>query len=136
MNKADIVTVDSALSAKTNFKQETRIAKVDIPTGRPIQIHAVTHSKMLQKMQIFDGDGRHHITWEGRGESRMLGSDSKTFSNDTLLVSCSALYGYGWVVSGLKIGAGDSESQKVVISSEDGGNFPGDWNDVVVTLTW
>ncbi len=136
MNNADIVTVDSALSAKTNFKQETRVAKVGIPTDRPIQIHAVTHSKMLQKMQIFGGDGRQYITWEGRGEGRMLGSDSRTFSNNTLLVSCSALYGYGWVVSGLKIAADVDASRKVVISSEDGGNFPGDWNDIVVTLTW
>ena len=67
---------------------------------------------------------------------RVITSEPIFSTNDTLLVSCSALYGYGWVVSGLKIGTGDSESREVVISSEDGGIFPGDWDDVVVTLTW
>lgn len=136
MNDATIVTVDEALSAKTNFKRDTKAAMIGVPTDRPVRIEAVTHAKMRQKMQIFDGEGRHQITWEGRGEGRTLGADSRTFPNGTLMVACSALYGYGWVVSGLKITSGDRESRKVVVSSEGGEDFPGDWNDVVVTISW
>jgi len=137
MSEVKIVTVDAALAAKTHMHEDTRMVQVKVPSDRPATIEAVANAKKIQRVQVFDADGRMHFEWEGRGEGRTLGVGSRTFSNPTLLFACTSFWGDNWVVSDFNVTQSESEGrQQVLICCEDGGDFPGDWNDLRITVDW
>jgi hypothetical protein len=73
----------------------------------------------------------------GRGEQRAIGAGSRTLEHTPLYVGCLALLTDHWVVSDLNVRAESEQGERhVVISCEDGGDFPGSWDDLVVRLSW
>lgn len=137
MSEVKIISVDSALSKKTGLHEDARMVRVTVPTDRPVTIHAQANAKKIQRTQVFDEVGRLHFEWEGRGEGRTLGAGSRTFQNPILLFSCLSMWGDGWVVSDLNVSQSDPDGvHRVLIRCEDGGDFPGDWDDLRVTIEW
>jgi hypothetical protein len=137
MSEVKIVTVDAALAAKTGMHEGTRMVQVMVPTDCPVTVHAQANAKKIQRVQLFDADYRIHFEWEGRGEGRTLGTGSRTFSAPSVLVACMSLWGNGWVVSDMNVTQEDVDGQhRVMIRCEDGGDFPGDWDDLKITLEW
>lgn len=137
MSEVKIVTVDAALAAKTGMHEDTRMVQLMVPTDRPVTVHAEANAKKIQRVQVYDANHRIHFEWEGRGEGRTLGTGSRTFPAPTVLVACTSLWGDGWVVSDMNVTQDDSDGRhRVLIRCEDGGDFPGDWDDLKVTLEW
>lgn len=55
----------------------------------------------------------------------------------TLLFSCCSDWGEDWVVSDCNVIRSQSEGRhRVLICGEDGGDFPGDWDDLRVSVEW
>lgn len=132
-----IIDVDADIAVRTAMHEGTRMVQLQVPTDRPVKIHAKANAKRTQRLQVFDGDGHIHFHWERRGQEVALGSGSRTFSVPTLLVGCSALLSDEWIVSDMNVNQSEDESSiHVQIRCEDGGDFPGDWNDLVVDLEW
>ncbi len=137
MSEVRIITVDADLAARTSMHEGTRMVQVAVPTDRPVTIHAQTNAKKIQRVDVFDADGRMHFEWEGRGEGRTIGTGSRTFAASILLFSCQSLWGNGWVVSDVNASQSDADGRhQVLIRCEDGGDFPGDWDDLRVTIEW
>ncbi len=137
MSEVKIIEVDAALAAKTSMHEGTRMVHVAIPTDRPVTIHAQANAKKIQRLDVFDGAGRMHFEWEGRGEGRTIGTGSRTFTTPFLMFACLSLWGDGWVVSDVNASQADPDGKhQVLIRCEDGGDFPGDWNDLRVTIEW
>jgi hypothetical protein len=137
MSNVRIVEVDEALHAQTDMRVGTRMVEVAVPTDRPVTVHALVNAKMLQQCRIWDAAGRMHFEWEGRGEQRTIGAGSRTFGESPLCIGCLALQTDHWVVSDLNVCAeSDAGERRIVVRCEDGGDFPGSWDDLVVTLSW
>jgi hypothetical protein len=137
MSEVMIVEVDAELAGRTHMHEGTRAVRVRIPTDRAVTISAVANAKKIQRAQVFDGAGRQHFEWEGRGEGRTLGTGSRTFADPILLFSCASFWGDNWVVSDLNVSHREEEGKvKVLIRCEDGGDFPGDWDDLKVGIEW
>jgi hypothetical protein len=137
MSEVKIITVDAALADKTGAHEGTRMVQIRVPTDRPVTVHAEANAKSLQRAQVYDAEGRIHFEWEGRGEGRTLGTGSRTFNQPTLLVACLSMWGDGWVVSDMNVCCEEADGvQRVLIRCEDGGDFPGDWDDLKVSLEW
>lgn len=137
MSDVRIIIVDADLAARTSMHEGTRMVQVAVPTDRPVTIHAQTNAKKIQRVDVFDADGRMHFEWEGRGEGRTIGTGSRTFAGPTLLFSCQSMWGDGWVVSDVNASQSDADGRhQVLIRCEDGGDFPGDWDDLRVSVEW
>ena len=137
MSDVRIIDVDDALHAQTDMAVGTRMVQVVVPTDRPVTVHAEVTAKMLQVCRIWDAAGRMHFEWEGRGEHRSIGAGSRTFEHSPLNVACLALQTDHWVVSDLNIAADSIDGERrIVIRCEDGGDFPGSWDDLVLRFTW
>lgn len=137
MSEVKIITVDAALGARTHIHEDTRMVQVRVPADRAVTIQAVANAKKIQRVQVFDSEGHMHFEWEGRGEGRTLGVGSRTFSSPTLLFACASYWGDGWVVSDLNVTQSEADGRhQVLICCEDGGDFPGDWDDLRVTVEW
>lgn len=137
MNDVRIIEVDTALCTKTDMRAGTRMVQVGVPTDRPVTVHAVVSAKMLQQCRIWDAAGRMHFEWEGRGEHRAIGAESRTFEDTPLYIGCLALQTDHWVVSDLDVCAESEEGERrILIRCEDGGDFPGSWDDLVVRFSW
>jgi len=137
MSEVKIVEVDEQLHAFTNMRPGTRMVAVQVPTDRAVTLHATVNARMLQRVQIWDAEGRMHFEWEGRGEQRTLGAGSRTFSNPPLLIGCQSLRVEHWIVNDINVCADSNDGQRrVLIRYEDGGDVPVDWDDTIVELTW
>jgi hypothetical protein len=137
MNDVRIIEVDEALYAQTDMRPGTRMVQVAVPTDRPITLHAVVNAKRLQQCRIWDAAGQMHFEWEGRGEQRTIGAGSRTFEKTPLYIGCLALQTDHWVVSDLNVRTESEEGERrVTASCEDGGDFPGSWDDLIVRLSW
>lgn len=132
-----IIEVDDDLHAKTDMKAGTRMVAVDVPPDRTVTVHARVNSLLQQKVQVFDDTGYMHFEWSGRGKGRSLGCGTRTFQNPPLLLGCTSYQEEHWVVSDLNVRSeDDDEEHRVIVQCEDGGDLPGDWDDLVVTLSW
>jgi hypothetical protein len=138
MTDVRIIEVDQALHNKTDMTTGTRMVRVEVPSDRPVTVHAAVNAKLLQEVRVFDAEGRMHFEWQGRGSGRTIGCGSRTFELPPLLIGCLSYQDDTWIVNDLNIRSEFAEdgAGKVVIHCEDGGDFPGDWDDLVVTLSW
>jgi hypothetical protein len=137
MNDVRIIEVDEALHAQTDMRPGTRMVQVAVPTDRPVTVHAAVNARKLQQCRIWDAAGHMHFEWEGRGEHRTIGAGSRTFEHTPLNVACMALQTDHWVVSDLNVCAESEEGERrVVINCEDGGDFPGSWDDLILRFSW
>jgi hypothetical protein len=137
MSEVTIIEVDETLHALTDMKAGTRMVKIVAPTDRPVTVHAVVNAKMLQKVRLFDAKGHMHFEWQGRGSGRTLGCGSRTFEQMPLLLGCLSYQDEQWIVNDLNVRSEVEDGGcKVTVQCEDGGDFPGDWDDLVVTLSW
>lgn len=137
MTDVTIIEVDEALHAETDMKTGTRMVRVAAPTDRPVTLHARVNAKLLQQTRIFDAAGRMHFEWQGRGLGRTIGCGARTFEQTPLLIGCLSYQDEQWIVNDLNVHSELAEGEcKIQIRCEDGGDFPGDWDDLVVTLSW
>ena len=138
MSDVTIVEVDNELHAKTDMPTGTRMVRVAVPTDRPVTVHAAVNARLLQEARVFDGEGKMHFEWQGRGDGRTIGCGSRTFEHAPLLIGCLSYQDDIWIVNDLNVRSeiADNGDHKVTIYCEDGGDFPGDWDDLVVTTSW
>lgn len=137
MTDVTIIEVDEALHAQTDMKAGTRIVKVEAPSDRPVTVHARVNAKLLQQARLFDANGRMHFEWQGRGLGRTIGCGSRTFEHPPLLLGCLSYQDENWIVNDLNVRSEVVDGEcRISIRCEDGGDFPGDWDDLVVTLSW
>jgi len=137
MPDVQIIEVDEAIHAKTDMKPGTRMVAVDVPTDRTVSVHAEVSAKLLQRIQLWDGRGQMPFQWQGRGKGRTIGAGTRIFPSGPALIGCMSYQGDNWIVNDLNVCADqDDGERRIVIKCEDGGNFPLDWNDLVVTLRW
>jgi hypothetical protein len=137
MTDVTIIEVDAALHVETDMRTGTRMVRVDAPSDRPVTVHAQVNAKLLQQVRVFDGEGHMHFEWQGRGQGRTIGCGSRTFRNPPLLIGCLSYQDDNWIVNDLNVRSEASDGERrITVHCEDGGDFPGDWDDLVVTLTW
>jgi hypothetical protein len=137
MSDVRITEVDETLHAQTDMTIGTRMVQVAVPTDRAVTVHAEVNARKLQLCRIWDAAGRMHFEWQGRGEQRTIGAGSRTFEHTPLSIGCLALQTDHWVVSDLNICAESAEGERrIVIRCEDGGDFPGSWDDLVIRFGW
>lgn len=137
MADVEIVEVDEGLHPQTGMRPGTRMIAVHVPTDRCVTLHADVNARMRQRVQVWDAAGRMHFEWEGRGEGRTLGAGSRTFPSTPLRIGCMSFHGDDWVVNDINVCSEvEGGERRVVIRYEDGGDFPSDWNDLILTLTW
>lgn len=137
MSDVKLIEVDSNLHAQTNMRVGTRMVEVPVPVDQTVEVQAQANACLLQRVQVWDAAGRMHFEWEGRGSEHSIGNGSRVFANGPLRFGCQSLQDGSWIVNDLNVRSEmDGDRRRVIIKCEDGGDFPGDWDDLVVTLSW
>jgi hypothetical protein len=140
MSIAKIINVDSVIAKKLALNEAGRVVEVKVPNDREVEIRATVNASLSQRARIWDRTGKLHFEWEGRGKGRSIGSGSSLITEGKLWISCmfNQHGGSGWINCDLNVAEelDDAGNAKVTIKCEDGGEVPGDWEDLVVELGW
>ena len=140
MSIANIIDVERTVAKKLGLGEARRVVQVEVPTDREVEIRATVCASLNQRARIWDSAGKLHFEWEGRGKGRTIGAGTRSFREGKLWISCMFYQhgGAGWINCDLNVaeGSDDGSNAKVTIRCEDGGDMPGDWEDLVIVLAW
>lgn len=140
MSLANIINVDSTIAKKLVLGEAGRVVEVKVPKDREVEIRATVNASLKQRARIWDSAGKLHFEWEGRGKGRTIGAGTRLIEEGRLWISCMFCQysGSSWINCDLNVAEETDEGShtKVTIRCEDGGDMPGDWEDLVIELGW